>query len=173
MRWRVQLSYWARRNLEEHEKRNNSIELLGSCESMQALMATFFPPFKGESLWIYLISTICRVILINIVWLKSARPKVALYTKSWCTTCVYWYSLKQCFFFNFFALNQMWKELERIKHLTMTLLLVIPGIVPATSITAQASTGKLHIINIVYHWWPTVTTNLLSQAGFELASSGF
>ena len=53
------------------------------------------------------------------------------------------------FFLNFLALDQMWKELERINNLTMTLLLVIPNIMPTTIITAQASTGKLHIINIV------------------------
>ena len=32
----------------------------------------------------------------------------------------------------------MWKELERIKHLTMTLLSVISNIMPTTIITAQA-----------------------------------
>ena len=92
---------------------NNSIEHLGSWESTRALMAMVFPLFKGESLWIYLISTICRVVLINIVWLKSARPKVALYTKSWCTTCVYWYSLKHISFLTFWLYikcGKSWKE---------------------------------------------------------------
>ena len=60
-------------------------------------------------------------------WLIILSPDAFLFPKTYCS------------FLNFLALDQMWKELKRIKHFDNV-----------TLITTQASTGKLRIINIVY-----------------------
>ena len=105
----------------------------------------FVPLFKGESLWIYLISTIFHVVLTNIVWLKSAWPKVALYTKSRCKTYVYWYSLNK---------TELLGSRSNVKRVAKNQTFDHDTFISYTEyyandyITTQASAGKLHIINI-------------------------